>query len=140
MPDLIIADYNLPKSLNGLEIIARLQKQVKHTIPAIVLTGDISTDSLREIARHSCVHLNKPVRAKELTRLALAKPGSLAPDSVRQLPLSLSTVFVVDDDRAVARRCAICFRKTGMRWSFSPMARRSLKPIVSVEKDVFWSM
>ncbi len=104
VPDLIIADYNLPKGLNGIEIIAKLQKQVKRTIPAIVLTGDISTDSLREITRHGCVHLNKPVRAKELTRLAqrlLAKPHSPAPDSVQQLPLSLSTVFVVDDDRAV---------------------------------------
>ena len=77
MPDLIIADYNLPKGLNGLETIARLQEQAQHAIPAIILTGDISTDSLREIAGHGCVHLNKPVRAKELTRLAqrlIAKP------------------------------------------------------------------
>ena len=51
VPDLIIADYNLPKGLNGLEMIARLQKQLQHAIPAIILTGDISTDSLREIAR-----------------------------------------------------------------------------------------
>ena len=28
VPDLIIADYNLPKGLNGLEIIARLQEQL----------------------------------------------------------------------------------------------------------------
>ena len=79
VPDLIVADYNLPKGLNGLEIIARLQKQAQHTIPAIILTGDISADSLREIAGHDCVHLNKPVRARELTRLAqrlLAKPQS----------------------------------------------------------------
>ena len=77
VPDLIIADYNLPKGLNGLETIARLQGQAQHAIPAIILTGDISTDSLREIAGHGCVHLNKPVRAKELTRLAqrlIAKP------------------------------------------------------------------
>ena len=55
------------------------------------------------------MHLNKPVRAKELTRLAqrlLAKPSSAAPDGVQQPPLCLegatsSTVFVVDDDRAI---------------------------------------
>jgi two-component system CheB/CheR fusion protein len=107
--DLIIADYNLPEGLNGLETIARLQGQAQHAIPAIILTGDISTDSLRQIAGHGCVHLNKPVRAKELTRLAqrlMAKPRSAAPDSVRQLPLSLdedkpSTIFVVDDDRTL---------------------------------------
>jgi two-component system, chemotaxis family, CheB/CheR fusion protein len=82
VPDLVIADYNLPKGINGLEMIARLQKQLPHTFPAIILTGDISSNSLREIAGQDCAHLNKPVRAKELTRLAhrlLAKPNSPAP-------------------------------------------------------------
>ena len=107
--DLIIADYNLPKGLNGLETIARLQEQAHHAVPAIILTGDISTDSLREIAGHGCVHLNKPVRAKELTGLAqrlIAKPSSAPPVSTQQPPIrpegvEASTVFVVDDDRAI---------------------------------------
>ena len=108
VPDLVIADYNLPKGLSGLEIIARLQKQLQHAIPAIILTGDISTDSLREIAAHGCVHLNKPVRAKELTRLAqrlLAKPSLAASDSGQQLcpqkGEEVPTVFVVDDDLSI---------------------------------------
>jgi two-component system CheB/CheR fusion protein len=108
-PDLIVADYNLPKGLNGLEVIARLQKQAEHNIPAIILTGDISADSLREIAGHDCVHLNKPVRASELTRLAqrlLAKPQSAPTDTVEQPSRCLeegesSTIFVVDDDRSI---------------------------------------
>ncbi len=109
VPDLILADYNLPKGLNGLETIARLQGQAQHAIPAIILTGDISTDSLREIAGHGCVHLNKPVRAKELTRLAqrlIPRPCPASSHGEQQLPLHLegdetSTVFVVDDDRAI---------------------------------------
>ena len=44
-PDLIIADYNLPKGLNGLQTIARLQELTRHAIPAVILTGDISTES-----------------------------------------------------------------------------------------------
>jgi two-component system CheB/CheR fusion protein len=108
-PDLIVADYNLPKGLNGLEVIARLQKQAEHNIPAIILTGDISADSLREIAGHDCVHLNKPVRASELTRLAqrlLDKPQSAPTDTVEQPSRCLeegesSTIFVVDDDRSI---------------------------------------
>ena len=121
-PDVVIADYNLPKGLNGLEIIARLQKQLQHAIPAIILTGDISTDSLREIAAHGCVHLNKPVRAKELTGLAqrlLAKPSLAEPESGQQLPLSLagaeeaSTVFVVDDDRSIRELLSMHLEERG---------------------------
>ena len=108
-PDLIVADYNLPKGLNGLEVIARLQGQAQHAIPAIILTGDISADSLREIAGHDCVHLNKPVRASELTRVAqrlLGRPQSAPTDAVEQPPRCLeegesSTIFVVDDDRSI---------------------------------------
>lgn len=107
--DLIIADYNLPKGLNGLEVIARVQERAQHEIPAIILTGDISADSLREIAGHGCVHLNKPVRTKELMRLAerlLVKPNAVVPGAVQALPHCLegaasSTIFVVDDDRAI---------------------------------------
>ena len=49
-PDLVIADYNLPNGLNGLQIVAGLRETLGHEIPAIILTGDISTDTLREIA------------------------------------------------------------------------------------------
>jgi two-component system, chemotaxis family, CheB/CheR fusion protein len=109
-PDLIIADYNLPKDLNGLQTIARLQEQTRHTIPAVILTGDISTESLLEIAAQGCVHLNKPARANELTRLAqrlMATPRSASPDGVQKSPLDVEvgkevpTIFVVDDDHAI---------------------------------------
>jgi two-component system CheB/CheR fusion protein len=119
--DLVIADYNLPRGLSGLETITRLQGRAQHAIPAIILTGDISADSLREIAGHGCVHLNKPVRAKELTRLAhrlLAKPNWAASDSAQQLPLRFegdasSTVFVVDDDRAIREAIGDLLQENG---------------------------
>ena len=121
IPDLIVADYNLPKGLNGLAMIVTLQQRVQRKIPAIILTGDISTESLREIASQGCVHLAKPVRAKELTHLVqrlLAKPASAVPDSVQRLPLfreggQASTVFVVDDDRAVREAMGDLLREHG---------------------------
>ena len=64
-PDLVVVDYNLPSDLNGLQVIAGLRKMLAHEIPAVILTGDISTDALREIAQQGCMHLNKPVKAKE---------------------------------------------------------------------------
>ena len=68
-PDLVVADYNLPKGLNGLQVVAGLRETLGHEIPAVILTGDISTDALREIAEGGHLHLYKPVKAKELMSL-----------------------------------------------------------------------
>jgi two-component system, chemotaxis family, CheB/CheR fusion protein len=107
-PDLLVADYNLPKGLNGLQVVAELRETLGYEIPAIILSGDISTDTLREIAEGGHLHLNKPVKAKELMdliRRCLAQPPPAAKASTRQpVPAGrtrLPTVFVVDDDRAV---------------------------------------
>ena len=106
-PDVVICDYNLPAGLNGLETIMRLREALRRAIPAIVLTGDITTATLREVARQRCVHLSKPVKAEELTRLTrslLATPPPAMADAKRESaePGAQSpTVFVVDDDSAV---------------------------------------
>ena len=107
-PDLLVADYNLPKGLNGLQVVAELRETLGYEIPAIILSGDISTDTLREIAQGGHLHLNKPVKAKELMdliRCCLAQPPPAVKASTRQpAPAGgprLPTVFVVDDDSAV---------------------------------------
>ena len=106
-PDLILADYNLPQGLNGLQFIDQLRVQLHREIPAVILTGDISTRTLRDIALQNCIQLNKPVRLKELglviDRLlplsrAAIDPHALAPDAgSRAAPI----IFVVDDDRHI---------------------------------------
>ena len=68
-PDLILADFNLPNGMNGLEVTSRLRTALEHPVPVIILTGDISTETLRSIAQHNCAQLNKPVRLGELTHL-----------------------------------------------------------------------
>jgi two-component system CheB/CheR fusion protein len=108
-PDLILADYNLPGGMNGLQLTAMLREQLHRKIPVIILTGDISTGTLRDIARHNCIQLNKPVKVKELTQVIqrlLATPHSPAPSSTRR-PVTAPgvpgspVIFVVDDDRGV---------------------------------------
>jgi two-component system CheB/CheR fusion protein len=106
----VIVDYNLPKGLNGLQVVAGLRQTLDYEVPAVILTGDISTDTLREIAHGDHLHLNKPVKAKELTDLIqsrLAASRLSAPASTRKLAEPggdgprAPTMFVVDDDRAV---------------------------------------
>jgi two-component system CheB/CheR fusion protein len=109
-PDLVVADYNLPKGLNGLQVVAGLREMLGHEIPAVILTGDISTDTLREIVQRGHLHLNKPVKAKELIgliqrRLERSRPPVQASsgrpaEAVGDGPC-LPTIFVVDDDSAM---------------------------------------
>ncbi len=106
-PDLVLADYNLPNGMNGLELILKLRERLGRPVPAIVLTADISTDTQRDIAGQDCVHINKPVKLKELTQVIqrlLAQSGAApaaepARTVVPQPRPGQPTIFVVDDDR-----------------------------------------
>ena len=107
-PDLIIADFNLPNGPNGVEVITTIRQRFTQRFPAIVLTGDISTATLSAIAKHRCMHLDKPVEAAELLRAVvhlLAAPAQmLEPDdkAAATSDMRLSTpIFVVDDDAAI---------------------------------------
>lgn len=71
-PDIVIVDYNLPRGLTGLQVMARLHERLGHDLPALVLTGDISTERLRGIARQGYVQRSKPMSAQELTRFVRA--------------------------------------------------------------------
>ncbi len=98
-PDLVLADYNLPNGPNSLRVVARLQEMLGHEIKAIILSGDISTDTLREIARAGRAYLGKPVTAPALLRLIRemlikAEPAMQADDRP-------TAIFVVDDDLTV---------------------------------------
>ena len=108
-PDLIVADYNLPKGLNGLQVVAGLRETLGYKVPAVILTGDISTDALREIAQGGHLHLNKPVKARELMELIRRCLAEALPQvqASTQRPAEAArkqrppTIFVVDDDSTV---------------------------------------
>ena len=110
-PNIVVADYNLPGLMTGLETIAEARRILCRQIPAIILTGDISTSTLRKIADERCVHLNKPANPEELTRLigtllaTTHPPVEIAPASSPRAALappkndsSKSCIFLVDDD------------------------------------------
>ena len=110
-PDLVLADYNLPNGMNGVQVSQRLRQELDGQTPFIILTGDISTETLRDIALHDCVYLNKPVKLTELTRAIaklLAKPPDphVAPPRHAAAALSVSggaRIVVVDDDDLVRK-------------------------------------
>ncbi len=108
-PDLIVADFNLPGGLNGLEVVAKVREKLHRFIPVVILTGDISTKTLRAIAEADCVLLNKPVKLDDVS-LAVQKalamrqppPRAPAPEPVERVDIpGPPVVFVVDDDDQV---------------------------------------
>ncbi len=108
LPDVVIADYNLPGDLTGAETVVRLRRSLRREIPAIILTGDISSDTLRKVAGADCVHLSKPAEPEMLLRqiqsFLAAKPPPER-ENARQAAISAGgsppAVSVVDDDRNV---------------------------------------
>ena len=108
-PDLIIADYNLPKDMNGLQLAVQTRERFAAGIPIVILTGDISAATLREVAAQNCILLNKPAKLEELSNII----DRLVPPSPTECPAphpastkamgdtDAATVFIIDDDDAV---------------------------------------
>lgn len=105
-PDLILADFNLPHGMDGLIVATKIRENIQRRIPVIILTGDISTDTLQRIAGEDCLQLNKPVKTSDVVEVIQSLlPGSHsmsrrhAQDPTRAAPNSNAPViFLVDDD------------------------------------------
>ncbi len=60
-PHGIIADYRLRDGHTGIESIGQLHKKYGLKIPALIVTGDIATERLREVSSSGYQLLHKPV-------------------------------------------------------------------------------
>lgn len=119
-PDIILADYNLPNGMDGLEVATRIQAQYSRPIPVVILTGDISTDALRRIAAQDCLALNKPVQTDLLLAAlqTLLHPAPSLPDAAERphaTPHGHLTLFIVDDDEGIRRWIRSVFEAEGHR-------------------------
>ena len=105
-PDLVIADYNLPNGMDGLEVISKLRETAQRNVPAIILTGDITTGTLRRVAGQNCVQLNKPMKPAELVQvIARLLPDTKTDEKPHAATLAASpnarsepVIFIVDDN------------------------------------------
>ena len=74
-PDLVLSDYNLRGSPNGVESIKALRSALAWNVPAIVMTGDIQTKTIDTIASHDVSVVIKPFSAEELLLLMARLQG-----------------------------------------------------------------
>lgn len=81
-PDVIIADYNLRNGETGLEVIGKIRRLAARSIPALLVTGEMQPEPLRELANSGIVTLSKPVqpmRLKQAINNALGRRDGGAP-------------------------------------------------------------
>jgi two-component system, chemotaxis family, CheB/CheR fusion protein len=103
-PDLVISDFNLPNGMDGLCLAGKLRARLRRSVPVIILTGDISTKTLRDIALQNCEHLNKPASLKDLVAVigrlvpTPAFPGNPPAARIPPAAAMAPVIYLVDDD------------------------------------------
>ncbi|TWA79289.1 PAS domain S-box-containing protein [Azospirillum brasilense] len=71
-PDLVLTDYRLPDGDTGLMLMDTLRRRFGPDLPGVLLTGDTSSDRLREAAGAQCALLHKPIQPDDLRRTVRA--------------------------------------------------------------------
>ncbi len=110
-PDILLTDYNLPSGQTGVDLLIRLRTMLAQNLPAIILTGDISTEAVARIAgvdaaRGPCVHMSKPVESKVLMAAIAQLRAGAAPAPSEPVPAAMRVIYVIDDEPDV--RLSLC--------------------------------
>lgn len=69
VPSLIISDYRLNGTLNGILVVARLRQQLCSAVPACLISGDIDPALIQAAQQAQLTLLHKPVRPAKLRNL-----------------------------------------------------------------------
>ncbi len=75
VPDAVIADYHLGGSETGDGVITALRQVLDRPVPAVLLTGDTTPETLRHLRETGLPLLHKPVTPEAL-RSALGRAGA----------------------------------------------------------------
>lgn len=110
-PDLLLTDFDLEGSISGLALAQRLSHFFGHSIPTLILTGDITIATLQDIAATPFVQIAKPVLPEKLlaqiSKTLQADDTAAAHPPAGRATSDQPVLHVVDDDpmiRATMRR------------------------------------
>ena len=119
-PDIILADFGLPGKMDGVRTAITLREKLHRPVPVIILTGDISADTLRVIAQNGFAQLHKPVRLQELTNLIqhlLSEERAASVISEERADtdgaIAVPTIHIVDDDSNIRQKIKRVFEDDG---------------------------
>jgi two-component system CheB/CheR fusion protein len=123
LPDLVLADYNLPNGINGVAVATQIRTLLGRQVAALILTGDTSSVAANDAARHDCMLIKKPVDAQEVTRtiqqlISARVEAPVVGDWSRELVRTAKTgeqssVFIVDDDPQICEALRLVLETEG---------------------------
>jgi signal transduction histidine kinase len=82
-PDLIVTDFHLQYGSTGIEVIEALRKVCGRHIPAVIISGDVAPERLREAESNGFHLLHKPVTPSALRAITGALVRQAAPPEVQ---------------------------------------------------------
>ncbi|WP_339864438.1 ATP-binding response regulator [Paremcibacter congregatus] len=65
-PDMIITDFRLREMRTGAEAISAINKKLKKSVPAVIITGDTAKDRMLQARKSGHVLLHKPILPAKL--------------------------------------------------------------------------
>ena len=70
-PDLLISDYRLRDNENGIHAVHAVRAALEEELPAIIITGDIAAEELRQVTALGLPLAHKPISAENLRQLII---------------------------------------------------------------------
>jgi len=115
-PDLLLTDFELQGGTDGLTLAQDLPDVLGETVPSIILTGDITTDTMKRIAASPHRQIAKPVMPEvllaEISDLML-KARDEKTRIARSTDPSDMNVHVIDDDPVILESTRRLFEAEG---------------------------
>ena len=101
-PEMLLTDYNLPGGQSGIALLTQVRAMLGQNLPAIILTGDISTEAIAMIDGGDCIRLSKPVEpqalAQAMDRLSPKALATSPPSGPAGAQPIVPITYVVDDE------------------------------------------
>lgn len=112
VPDVMLADYNLPGGFDGLALKAALEEQAATSINSVILSGDISLQALQRFKTSGLPVMIKPVSEaalfETLARAMAENAAAAVTDRLSNLPPTARnmTICLIDDSLSVRQALA----------------------------------
>ncbi|MCF3974982.1 chemotaxis protein CheB [Paracoccus salsus] len=115
-PDLLLTDFELRGGASGLKLAQDLPDVLGEAVPTIILTGDITSDTMKHIAASPCHQVAKPVMPEVLLALIadlMKKASTERTRAARRADAASTTVHVIDDDPIICEAMRRLFEAEG---------------------------